>query len=91
MDQHNGTEWRGRAACRNVDRDLFFPIGEKGRLVADQIRRARIVCWDCPVRQPCLAEALRTGSTGIWAGTTEDERRALTAQGVTGELVGSAR
>ena len=32
----------------------------------------------CPVRKRCLAWALELGAaSGIWGGTTEDERRAL--------------
>jgi hypothetical protein len=36
------------------------------------------VCQLCPVQTPCLRWALDTGQvSGIWGGTTEEERRAL--------------
>ena len=72
-----GTYWRNDAACLDVDPDLFFPIGTTGPAL-DQIDRAKRICRACPVRQRCLAWALELGAaSGIWGGTTEDERRAL--------------
>ncbi|MFJ8510367.1 WhiB family transcriptional regulator [Streptomyces avermitilis] len=35
--------WRERAACRDVDPDLFFPIGTAG-LTLVQIDEAKAVC-----------------------------------------------
>ncbi|MGK3940061.1 WhiB family transcriptional regulator [Streptomyces caeruleatus] len=68
--------WRERAACRNVDPDLFFPIGTVG-LALVQIDEAKAVCARCPVREQCLRWALDAGQVeGIWSGTTESERRA---------------
>ena len=64
--------WRGRAACRGADPDLFFP--ERG----ESADPARQICARCPVRQPCLAYALDTGIThGVWGGLAERERRVL--------------
>ena len=43
-----------------------------------QINEAKRICLACPVRKRCLAWALELGAaSGIWGGTTEDERRAL--------------
>ncbi|MER5601132.1 WhiB family transcriptional regulator [Streptomyces sp. NPDC002265] len=68
--------WRERAACRDVDPDLFFPIGTAG-LTLVQIDEAKAVCARCPVRERCLQWALDVGQVeGIWGGTTESERRA---------------
>ncbi|MEU5893311.1 WhiB family transcriptional regulator [Streptomyces sp. NPDC047461] len=68
--------WRERAACRDVDPDLFFPIGTAG-LTLVQIDEAKAVCARCPVRERCLRWALDVGQVeGIWGGTTESERRA---------------
>ncbi len=40
--------------------------------------RAKQVCWQCPVRTECLAEALDNNiEWGVWGGMTERERRAL--------------
>ena len=69
--------WRLRAACRQADPDLFFPIGTTGPAIG-QIGEAKRICQACPVRTSCLGWALRHGiSFGIWGGTTEDDRQVL--------------
>jgi WhiB family redox-sensing transcriptional regulator len=69
------TDWRDQAACRDVDPDLFFPIGTAGPSLR-QIEEAKQVCRACPVCGPCLRWALERGeNAGVWGGTTEDERR----------------
>jgi WhiB family transcriptional regulator, redox-sensing transcriptional regulator len=74
---HAGTGWHDRAACRDSDPELFFPVGKAGPALV-QIARAKQVCARCPVCAPCLAWALETGQeAGVWGGTSEDERRAL--------------
>lgn len=71
------TDWRERAACRDEDPELFFPIGATGPAL-DQAERAKAVCRRCPVIDQCLAWALTTGQdAGIWGGLTEQERREL--------------
>lgn len=73
-------EWRQDAACRDLDPDLFFPIGVTGPAVA-QIAEAKSVCSSCPVADECLEFAITTNQEfGIWGGKTEDERRALRRQ-----------
>jgi WhiB family redox-sensing transcriptional regulator len=71
------TNWRDHAACNRLDPDLFFPVSTSGASLTD-IEAAKRVCQRCPVTAPCLrwALALRHVS-GIWGGTTEEERRAL--------------
>lgn len=66
--------WRDRAACRDMDSELFFPIGTTG-LALDQAERAKAVCASCPVSPQCLEFAMSTGQNGVWGGLTEDERR----------------
>ncbi len=77
-----GPDWRTRAACRNTDPALFFPIGTTGPAV-EQIQNAKAVCDQCPARVPCLEFALDTRQdSGVWGGLTEGERhriRRLTA------------
>jgi WhiB family transcriptional regulator, redox-sensing transcriptional regulator len=69
--------WRDVAACRDTDPDLFFPVGTTGPAV-DQISAAKIVCEACPAKQPCLEFALISNQdSGVWGGTSEDERRKL--------------
>ncbi|MFJ4898266.1 WhiB family transcriptional regulator [Streptomyces sp. NPDC088727] len=69
--------WRERAACREEDPDLFFPIGATGPALV-QAEDAKAVCHGCPVRAECLRWALENGQdTGVWGGLDETERRAL--------------
>ena len=70
-------EWRDRAACRDMDPDIFFPIGTTGPAL-DQIEQAKGICRRCNARDLCLEYALATNQeAGIWGGTSEEERRKL--------------
>jgi WhiB family redox-sensing transcriptional regulator len=72
-------DWRQRAACRDEDPELFFPLSEVGPGVR-QADRAKALCARCPVAPRCLEYALGNGlDHGIFGGTTETERRALAA------------
>src|SRR5436305_8397651 len=73
-------EWQARAACKDCDPELFFPLGTTGAAVPD-IEWAKTICGACPVQSECLDFALKTRQEfGIWGGTTEDERRLLAPQ-----------
>ena len=81
--------WRDEAACRDTDPDLFFPVGTTG-LAVDQIASAKAVCGSCPVRTQCLEFALFTNQdSGVWGGTSEDERRKLRRAWVKGRRAAS--
>jgi WhiB family redox-sensing transcriptional regulator len=70
-------EWRKLAVCRDTDPDLFFPVGTTGAALV-QIDHAKTVCRECPVQPDCLEFALTTNQdSGIWGGTSEEERRKL--------------
>ncbi|NUR85882.1 MAG: WhiB family transcriptional regulator [Nonomuraea sp.] len=70
-------DWRHRAACRDVDPELFFPIGNTGPALS-QIDEAKQVCRSCSAVDACLKWALESGQdAGVWGGLSEDERRAL--------------
>ena len=72
--------WRKDAACRDTSPDLFFPVGTTGQALI-QIDQAKAVCQICPVQADCLQFALATNQdSGIWGGTSEDERRQLRKQ-----------
>ena len=69
--------WRSTASCCDTDPDLFFPVGTTG-IALEQIAEAKNVCNGCPAQLACLEFALRTNQdTGIWGGTSEEERRHL--------------
>jgi WhiB family redox-sensing transcriptional regulator len=63
--------WRDRAACRDMDVDLFFPLGAQ-----EASPKAIAACAGCPVRRDCLDYGIGEGD-GVWGGLTEPERRAL--------------
>lgn len=71
-----GTGWRSRAACRQSDPELFFPIGNTGQALM-QIEEAKQFCRACRVTETCLEWALTVGVIGVWGGTTDAEREAI--------------
>ncbi|HEY0934144.1 MAG TPA: WhiB family transcriptional regulator [Trebonia sp.] len=76
------TDWRAAGACLAADPDLFFSVAA-GTAVDNENTRALRICDNCPVKRQCLDFALRNGEvSGIWGGTTPDERvRVLRARG----------
>ncbi len=70
-------DWRSRAACLNVDPELFFPIGNTGPALA-QAAEAKAVCYSCEVQETCLRWAMANNQdSGVWGGKSEEERRSL--------------
>ncbi|MCM3849573.1 WhiB family transcriptional regulator [Pseudonocardia sp. DR1-2] len=67
-------DWRSRAACRDVDPDLFFPTAVTGATLVAAERRALAVCRVCPVLEACRIWAVAQQPHGIAGGLTEDER-----------------
>lgn len=68
------TEWTDRAACREVDGDLFFPHPGGASL---KVRYG--VCDRCIVQGDCLEAALSSPwmPSGVWGGLREDEVRRM--------------
>ncbi|GAA4846318.1 WhiB family transcriptional regulator [Kitasatospora terrestris] len=78
------------AACAGVNPDLFFPEVEPedaddpvaAEAAEFASRRAKAICATCPVREACLALALRRRERyGIFGGLDAAERRALKRSG----------
>ena len=66
-----------QALCAQVGGELFF-APERGESPAYLIRQAKAVCAKCPIKEPCLEDALaHPGAAGILGGTTESERRTI--------------
>ncbi len=64
-------DWTASAACGSRDPDELFVTGAAQN-------RVKAVCFNCPVRTECLADALdNCVEFGVWGGMTERERRAL--------------
>ena len=73
-------DWRDVALCRDTDPDLFFPVGTTGPAI-EQIAQAKVVCRSCEAQSACLEFALATNQdSGVWGGTSEEERRLLRKQ-----------
>jgi WhiB family redox-sensing transcriptional regulator len=64
-------EWQRDALCREFPETDFFP--ERG----ESATQAKAICARCAVQTECLAYAESFGAAtfGIWAGTSERERR----------------
>jgi WhiB family redox-sensing transcriptional regulator len=75
------TDWRADAYCATeAGTKLFFPVGVTGAAEV-QIRDAKSVCSQCPVKAECLQFAITTNQEyGVWGGTSEEERRVLRRQ-----------
>jgi WhiB family redox-sensing transcriptional regulator len=72
--------WILAAACTVTEPEMFFPLNSSGSTAASrvQIAAAKAVCHRCPVIESCRDWSLanpRMTEYGIWAGTTEEERR----------------
>lgn len=72
-------DWQQDAACHDLPLDLFFP--SSGMESMRNINVIKPFCEACPVHAECLAYALsHPDERGIWAGTTENDRRKLRAK-----------
>lgn len=80
--EHKG-DWRERAACRDVDPEVFFPLGDVWR--PGEATAAKAVCWHCPVSWECLASAIQAGDAWAVAGgmtPAEREGKTLRTEGI---------
>jgi WhiB family redox-sensing transcriptional regulator len=64
------------AACKGIHTDVFFPEGPPNT-IDNSTQYAKNICASCPVSAPCLKQALDEDMSGIWGGTTEQERKAI--------------
>lgn len=70
----NALAWAARAACAGRDVDEFFTTDKR------RVEQIKNLCAVCPVRDRCLAEALRAEDTsryGVFGGMTAAERDEL--------------
>ena len=73
-------EWADSGACRGKPTIWWYPgVVRRGDEVTPVERATAVwakgICAGCPVRRPCLDHAVRHREIGIWAGTTEAERK----------------
>ena len=66
-------DWYAKALCKGHT-DLFY-YEEAGRPSKQRLAVPFAVCGGCPVKEDCLADALRRREPyGIWGGSTPAER-----------------
>ena len=78
-------DWEDHASCAWVENPEIFFSEAPGAGAARDIRAAKKVCHDCPVRAQCLDYALTCerspdfpgGPHGVWGGLDHHERRQL--------------
>lgn len=68
--------WKQLAVCHGMDLTLFFGDDQGTRPVLRRsvLSKAKAICITCPVRRPCLTEALEGDERGIWGGTSRRQR-----------------
>ena len=64
------------AACTSRPRLFFGPEGEGIAARRIRERHAKAICWGCPVRTECLADAIVNDVRwGVWGGMGEKDRQ----------------
>nr|WP_257019728.1 WhiB family transcriptional regulator [Streptomyces sp. TLI_235] len=67
------------AACRTADPQMFFSSDQEHKSQSEEA--AKRICRACPVREPCLTDAIRNQEpVGIWGGLTTAERSRMLNQ-----------
>lgn len=65
----------GTQPCRRLELEDFFPVD---RIEEAKMReKSRAVCGSCKFQAECLEWALTNREIGIWAGTTDEDRRLI--------------
>jgi WhiB family redox-sensing transcriptional regulator len=65
--------WKEKASCKNSDVSTFFPNTSSPSKL--QLNKAFALCKRCPVAAYCMHEALLCYNNGIWAHSTEFQRK----------------
>jgi Transcription factor WhiB len=70
----NAPKFDGSQACTQVDPELFFP--EDSAQSRRNMVTIKTLCEPCQFKAPCLTYAVKHPELlGIWAATTEKDRR----------------
>jgi hypothetical protein len=74
----------GSQPCRSLDTEVFYPEDEdpavKARKTKAAMEELKPLCSSCAFSSPCLEWALKNNEYGIWAGTTEADRKMIKRQ-----------
>ena len=67
----------GGTACEALP-EMFFPQGDSMEMLNAEIRIAKNICAECPVKRECLDYAIEANEPyGIFGGQTPSERMSL--------------
>jgi WhiB family redox-sensing transcriptional regulator len=61
-----------QGACIGYPTRWWFPEHGDEKEQQDQLKTAKEICNNCPVRLQCYEFGSRTGSAGVWGGVTLD-------------------
>lgn len=64
-------------SCLGIDTEIFFPVEAD---YPPNLPLIRSMCFSCNERAKCLEWAVHNERFGIWAGTTENQRKAIRRQ-----------
>lgn len=65
----------GTQPCASLSGDMFFPdSAAETTKIRPQLNK---ICNSCQFQAPCLQYSLEHSVSGVWAGTIENERRAM--------------
>ena len=57
-----------------MDPELWQPGNGTAQFEERRLKKAKFICRRCPVREECLAHAVRAREVGVWGGMTVQER-----------------
>lgn len=82
LDLYNSDRaWMVDAACTTADPEAWYPAKGSSTREAKQVCNGRKGARPCPVRDQCLAYALKYDQRfGIWGGRSDRERRKMMRQ-----------
>jgi len=66
--------WLDKSLCKGKQNLFFGPDNERTRAKGIREAKAKIICFSCPVLEPCRNHAMENSEYGIWGGLTEEER-----------------
>jgi hypothetical protein len=64
----------GQVSCSNFP-DIYFPDQTEGKNA--ELALAKRMCGECPIRNLCVAFAMKHDVQGIWGGVTQAERNQI--------------
>jgi WhiB family redox-sensing transcriptional regulator len=74
MKKQMNVSWIDSAHCKGKQKLFFGPDNERTRAKGKRESQAKLICFSCPVLDPCRKHAIENPEYGIWGGLTEEDR-----------------